>query len=148
VKKRKPLVRRITFHLKFKPDMAQTPVRSITASANLFVLMVKTSTYIECGTSIVIFLVSQSQQGCAKHAHYSQTPLLKCNKYKLGHKFVHMYASICTNHFQEIILPVTRFITYMKVVTCGRIIIREPKMDFTGLPSTIPDHSSHGNPEM
>lgn len=89
-----------------------------------------------------------SQQGCAKHAHYSQIQLLKCNKYKLGNKFVHMVASICTKHFQEIILPVTSFITHMKGLTCGRIIIREPKMDFTGLPSTVPDHSSHSNPEI
>lgn len=128
--------------------MPQTPVRIITASANLFVLTLKTSTYIECGLNIVTFLVSQSQQGCAKHAHYSQTPLLKCNNYKLGNKFVHMYASTCTKHFQKIILPVTSFITYMKGLTCVRIIIREPKMGFTGLPSTIPDHSSHDNPEI
>jgi hypothetical protein len=61
---------------------------------------------------------------------------------------VHMYGSICTKHFQEIILPVTSFVTYMKGLTCGRIIICESKMDFTGLPSTIPDHSSHSNPEI
>ena len=59
-----------------------------------------------------------------------------------------MNASTCTKHFQEIILPVTSFITYMKRLTCGRIIIREHKMDFTGLPSTIPDHSSHSNPKI
>jgi hypothetical protein len=108
----------------------------------------QTSTYIECGLNIAIFWVSQSQQGCAKHAHYSQTPLLKCNKYKLGNKVVHMYTSTCTKHFQEIILPVTSFITYMKGLICGRTIIREPKMDFTGLPSTIPDHSNHSNPKI
>jgi len=89
-----------------------------------------------------------SQQVCAKHAHYAQIPLLKCNKYKLGNKFVHMYASICIKHFQEIILLVTSFTTHMKGLTCGRIIIRETKMDFTGLPSTIPHHSSHSYPEI
>lgn len=29
-----------------------------------------------------------------------------------------------------------------------RIIIHEPKIDFTGLPSTILAHSSHSNPEI
>jgi hypothetical protein len=83
-----------------------------------------------------------------KHAHYSHIPLLKCSKYKLCNKFVHMYLIRCTKHFQENILPVTSFITYMKHLPCGRITICKPKMELTDIPYIIPDHSSHSNPEI
>jgi hypothetical protein len=56
-------------------------------------------------------------------------------------------------YFQEIILPVTCFIMYgqfdeVRYMKGGRIIIRKPKMDLSGLSSTIPDNISHSNCEI